>query len=78
MIFLDIMMPEVDGVEVMHSLRDLDGYNLPPIIALTGNALPGMKAGYINEGFDDYVSKPIDKKELEKILNKFLQQKNEE
>ena len=77
-IFMDIMMPEIDGVEVMHSLKELDGYNLPPIVALTGNALPGMKASYMKEGFDDYISKPIEKKELERVLIKFLQNKIEE
>jgi CheY-like chemotaxis protein len=75
---MDIMMPEIDGVEVMHSLKELDEYNLPPIVAITGNALPGMKASYIKEGFDDYIAKPIEKKELERVLIKFLQNKIEE
>lgn len=77
-IFMDIMMPEIDGVEVMHSLKELEGYKLPPIVALTGNALPGMKSIYIKEGFDDYIAKPIAKKELERVLNKFIQNKIEE
>lgn len=72
MIFLDIMMPEVDGIEVLHALKELEGYELPPIIALTGNALPGMKTKYLNEGFDDYLSKPIQTKELERVLDKYL------
>ncbi len=67
-IFMDIMMPVMDGVETLKVLKDLDGYVLPPIIALTANALPGMKENYLSEGFDDYLSKPLSKKELEKVL----------
>ena len=71
-IFMDIMMPVMDGVETLKVLKDLDGYVLPPIIALTANALPGMKENYLSEGFDDYLSKPLSKKELEKVLRMHL------
>lgn len=73
-IFLDIMMSEISGIEVIHSLKELQtyGYALPPVIALTANALPGMKEKYIKEGFDDYISKPIFTKDLENILKKHL------
>lgn len=73
MIFMDIMMPEMDGVETLKALKELEGYVLPPIIALTANAISGMKELYLSEGFDDYLSKPINKNELEIILNKYLE-----
>lgn len=72
MIFMDIIMKDIDGIETLHILKDLEGYQLPKIVALTANALPGMKEKLLKEGFDDYISKPIDKNELERIINKFL------
>lgn len=71
-IFMDIMMPDMDGVETLKVLKDLEGYTLPPIVALTANALSGMKETYLSEGFDDYISKPIDQKELDKVIKKLF------
>ena len=72
MIFLDHMMPEMDGIETLHILRKLDGYSLPPIVALTANAITGMKEMYLKEGFDEYLSKPINITELDKLINKYF------
>ncbi len=47
-IFMDHMMPEMDGIETLHVLQKLDGYTLPPIIALTANAIAGMKEMYLS------------------------------
>ena len=71
-IFMDHMMPEMDGIETLHVLKKLDGYTLPPIVALTANAIAGMKETYLNEGFDEYLSKPINTHELDRIINKFF------
>lgn len=71
-IFMDHMMPEMDGIETLHVLKKLDGYDLPPIIALTANAVAGMKEMYLSEGFDEYLSKPIQITELDRIINKFF------
>lgn len=71
-IFMDHMMPEMDGIETLHVLKKLDGYALPPIIALTANAIAGMKEMYLQEGFDDYLSKPINTNELNRVINKFF------
>ena len=71
-IFMDHMMPEMDGIETLHVLKKLDGYNLPPIVALTANAIAGMKEMYLSEGFDDYLSKPINTNELDRVVNKFF------
>ena len=72
MIFLDHMMPEMDGIEVLHILKKLDGYDLPPIVALTANAITGMKEMYLREGFDEYLSKPINLSELNKVITKYF------
>ena len=72
MIFLDHMMPVLDGIEVLHILEKLDSYDIPPVVALTANAITGMKEMYLNEGFDEYLAKPINISELDKIINKYF------
>lgn len=76
LIFMDHMMPDMDGIETFHILRKLEGYYQPPIIALTANAVAGAKEMYLEEGFDDYLSKPINTSELERIIDKFLINRN--
>ena len=71
-IFLDHMMPEMDGIEVLHVLKELRDYEVPPIVALTANAISGMKEMYLKEGFDDYLSKPINIGELDRIITKYF------
>ena len=71
MIFMDDMMPEMSGTETLHKLKEIPGFNAP-VIALTANAIEGMKESYLKEGFDDYLSKPIDKIELTRVLRTFL------
>jgi CheY-like chemotaxis protein len=71
LIFMDHMMPDMDGVETAHMIRQMDGdyYRNVPIIALTANALSGAKEMFMEEGMNDFIAKPIDMKELsEKIL----------
>lgn len=76
MILLDHKLKDINGVETMKILRELDGYKLPIIVVLTANRMVGAKDMYINEGFDDYLSKPIDENQLEKIIyNKILKKK---
>ena len=78
-IFLDHMMPEMDGIEVLHILKKLSkNFDIPPIVALTANAVTGMREIYLNEGFDEYVSKPINVNELNKVINKFFRRDNNE
>lgn len=72
-IFMDHMMPKMDGVEAMHKIRDLGGAVAEArIIALTANAVYGVKNMFITEGFDEYVSKPVDLKRLSQVLRKFV------
>ena len=70
-IFLDDMMPRMSGREVIKKLRQADGFNIPTI-ALTANAIEGMKEEYLACGFDDYLSKPIEKPELERVIKTYL------
>ena len=74
MIFLDHMMPEMDGITTMKLLKN-SGYSIPPVIALTANSYDGIKEKYISNGFSDYLSKPINFKDLNKIITKFFSNK---
>ena len=69
-IFMDIMMPNMNGVEVLRKLRE-NGVNTP-VIALTADAIEGQEEKYMSEGFDGYISKPINKEKLSYVLNKYL------
>lgn len=69
-IFMDIMMPNMSGVEVLRKLRE-NGLNTP-VIALTADAIEGQEEKYMSEGFDGYISKPINKEKLSYVLNKYL------
>jgi signal transduction histidine kinase len=70
-ILLDDMMPKMSGVETLSKLREIQGFNTPTI-ALTANAISGMREKYIADGFNDYLAKPIEKDELNRVLSKFL------
>jgi len=72
-IFMDHMMPEMDGIEATQRIRSL-GYK-EPIVALTANAVAGQAEIFLQKGFDDFISKPIDIRQLNTILNKFVRDK---
>ncbi len=74
LIFLDHMMPEMDGIETLHNMQEMeDNINKDtPVIVLTANAIAVAKEGYIKEGFSDYLSKPVDGQKLEKMLIEYL------
>jgi signal transduction histidine kinase/response regulator of citrate/malate metabolism len=73
-IFLDYMMPDMDGIETLHAIRALEPpyCKTIPIVALTANAVNGVDKLFIKEGFHDYLSKPIDLKKLSGLLNRWL------
>ena len=73
-IFLDHMMPDKDGIETLKEMKECtDTPNLKtPVICLTANAVSGMREMYINAGFDEYLTKPIDAGRLESMLMTFL------
>ncbi len=73
-IFMDHMMPEMDGIETLHNMK-ADTKNLnknTPVIMLTANALIGMKEMYFEKGFTDYLSKPVVPDKLEKMIKRYL------
>jgi len=73
MIFMDHMMPGMDGLETMKKIRAMDDdIALLPIVLLTANAVTGVREEMLREGFDDFLSKPIDVDELRRILIRFL------
>ena len=71
-IFMDHMMPVMDGVEAMHRIRLMKGGEETPIVALTANALSGAAAEYKKFGFQAFLAKPIAPKSMENILLQFL------
>lgn len=74
LIFLDHMMPEMDGIETLHHIKELSAYPCEntPIVVLTANAVSGAKKRYLSEGFDDFLSKPIVPAKLESMIKKML------
>ena len=74
MILMDHMMPKMDGIETMKQIRRLAGNQNPmaPIIVLTANATAGSQKQYIEEGFDDYLAKPVQSEKLEQMIFEYL------
>ncbi len=70
-IFIDHMMPEMNGIETLYRLRE-DVVGAPICIALTANAVSGAREMYLEAGFTDYLSKPIDGRRLEEMLLEYL------
>lgn len=74
-IFIDHRMPEMDGIETLYNLKNMGPSNLSfnaPCIALTANAIAGAREEYLEAGFSDYLSKPVDTVKLEKMLIDYL------
>ncbi|MCL2231484.1 MAG: response regulator [Treponema sp.] len=71
--FVDHMMPKMDGMETTKHLRDM-GYTAP-IVALTASAVVGQAEIFLQNGFDEFISKPIDTRQLDSILNKLIRDK---
>ncbi len=74
LILLDDMMPKKSGTETLKELKAMSDFRTPTV-ALTANAIAGMRESYLATGFDEYLSKPIDKQELMKVINKLLRDK---
>jgi len=75
-VFMDHMMPKMDGIEATKIIRDMGYYH--PIVALTANAVSGQADIFLGNGFDDYISKPIDIRQLNNVLNKLIRDKQPE
>ncbi|MCM1045665.1 MAG: ATP-binding protein [Candidatus Gastranaerophilales bacterium] len=73
-VFMDHMMPEMDGIETLHHIRRKVGtyYSNVPVIALTANAVAGMREMFLSEGFADFVEKPVEISVIERVLKRNL------
>lgn len=73
-VFMDHMMPEMDGVEAVAAIRALEGGSFAtlPIVALTANAVSGMREMFLQNGFTDFLAKPVDIPQLYSILDRWL------
>ena len=67
LILMDDMMPKMSGTETLAKLKEIPGFQTP-VVALTANAINGMREKYLSAGFNDYLAKPIEKEPLEKLL----------
>lgn len=77
-IFMDHMMPEMDGIETVQNIRNDYGEDrkLPIIIALTANAMDGVRENFLSNGFQDFITKPLDRKALHMVLLKWIPKEN--
>ncbi len=74
-IFMDIMMPNMSGVETFHELQRIEGFSVPVVVALTADAVDGAQERYLGEGFAEYISKPIVRERLDKVIHEILDKK---
>jgi signal transduction histidine kinase/CheY-like chemotaxis protein len=74
LVFMDHMMPGMDGIEALTHIRALEGdyFKQLPIIALTANALSGMEEMFLSKGFNDYLAKPIEISKLNALIEKWI------
>ena len=74
LIFMDHMMPVMDGMEAVQRIRNDCGENgsLPLIIALTANAMEGVRENFLANGFQDFLAKPLDRRAMHKMLLKWI------
>lgn len=77
LIFMDHMMPGMDGIEAVEIIRRDCGENgtVPVIVALTANAMQGMREHFLECGFQDFIAKPLDRKELNRLLLRWVPEK---
>jgi signal transduction histidine kinase/DNA-binding response OmpR family regulator len=81
LVFMDHMMPDMDGIEAAMAIREWEARTdrpSVPIVALTANAVVGMKEMFIKKGFNDFLSKPIDVSMLDEILNRWIPEEKRE
>ena len=72
LVFMDHMMPDMDGVETLQRIRNKRGsyYKSVPVIALTANAIAGMRGMFLEKGFQDFIAKPVELSVLERVLER--------
>ncbi len=74
MVFLDYMMPEMNGIDTLEKIRQIPGSRIAsmPVIALTANVVGGAREMFLEAGFDDFMAKPVSIDKMEKMLRKYL------
>jgi signal transduction histidine kinase/AmiR/NasT family two-component response regulator/HPt (histidine-containing phosphotransfer) domain-containing protein len=74
LVLMDHMMPGMDGIETVREIRSLPGeyFQKLPIVVLTANAIAGMRDMFLNSGFNDYISKPIDITKLDEVIAQWI------
>ena len=72
LILMDIQLPKIDGMEVTRRLRQMPDFKQTPIIALSAYAMKGDREKGMEAGFDDYLSKPVNTRELPKVIEDML------
>lgn len=72
LVLMDHMMPEMDGIHTLYNLKQRASGFDTPVVVLTANAIEGSREMYLKEGFVDYLSKPIDQVELDRVLREWL------
>ena len=74
LVFLDYMMPEMNGIDTLEHIRKLPGSKFAalPVVALTANVVSGAREMFLEAGFDDFLAKPISIDRMEKVLRKYL------
>ncbi len=79
-ILLDHMMPEMDGIETLKLLKEMEDNRCQdvPVIALTANAIVGVREMYMDKGFDDYLSKPVEGLDLEEMLRRYIPEEKQQ
>ena len=75
LVFMDVQMPEMDGLEATQAITEKCGKNRPVIVAMTANAMEGDREKFLGEGMDEYISKPISIDAIQTILIKIGAQK---
>jgi len=76
LVFMDIQMPEMDGVTATHKILEKMGNRRPSIVAMTANAMEGDRQRFLDEGMDNYLSKPINLQVVEELLQQIYLEKN--
>lgn len=73
-IFMDHMMPEMDGIEALHKMKCMEAHKnmQTPVVALTANAVTGAREMYLQEGFCDFLSKPVNPEKMERLIMELL------
>ena len=72
LIIIDQLMPIINGIDTIKCIKNLDGYDIPPIIVSTANMTKKLKETLINNGVDGYISKPIDSKKIQNLLDYYF------